>query len=110
MVRRPRRHRRLEGGGVDLGEAQPGHVVPGPERWQAVGDAPQVPTVGTDGVGGSPTRSELVQEGLDQRADVRAGGPASAGGSRARSGLSHVPILPAKGRLSVDWPSLKEPK
>ena len=27
MVRRPRRHRRLEGGGVDLGEAQRGDIV-----------------------------------------------------------------------------------
>ena len=91
MVRRPRRHRRLEGGGVDLGEAQPGHVVPGPERWQAVGDAPQVPTVGTDGVGGSPTRSELVQKGVDQLAKAGTGRPAPAGGSRTRSRLKPFP-------------------
>src|SRR2546426_535297 len=85
-----------------LGEAQPGGVVQALSGGEPVGDAPEVPTVSTEGVGGAPTRSKLIQEGIDQLAEVRTGGPASARGSRARGRLSHVPILAAKGRPSMD--------
>ena len=105
MVRRPRRHPRLEGGGVDLGEAQPGDVVQAPSGGEPVGNAPQIPTVSTEGVGGSPARSELVQEGIDQLANARTGRPAPARGSRAHGGLGHAVILASKGRLSVDLTS-----
>jgi hypothetical protein len=51
MVSRPRRHPRLKAGGVDLGQAQPGDVVEALSGGKPGGDAPQVPTVGTEGVG-----------------------------------------------------------
>jgi hypothetical protein len=108
MVRRPRRHPCVEADRVDLRKAQPGDVVQPVSGGEPVGDAPEVPTVGTEGVGGSPARGELVQEGLDQLADVRTGRTAPAGGSRARCRLNHLPILAAKKRLSVDLAVLEE--
>src|SRR5436190_15256530 len=99
MVRRPRRHPRLEGSGVDLSKAELGNVTEPPSGSHPVGDAPEVPTVSTDGMGGSPTRSELVQEGFDQLANARTRQSAPAGGGRARSRLRHFPILAANGRL-----------
>src|SRR5207302_3946329 len=71
MVRRPRRHPRLEGSGVDLGETQPGDVVQALSASEPVGDTPEVPTVGTEGMAGSPARSKLIQEGVDQLAHAR---------------------------------------
>jgi hypothetical protein len=106
MVRRPRR---LEGGGVDLGEPKLGNVTEPPSGSHPAGDAPEVPTVGTEGVGGSRTRCELVKEGIDQLADVGTGRPAPAGGNRTPSRLSHFPILAAKRRPYVDLGALTEP-
>jgi hypothetical protein len=105
MVRRPSRHRRLEGNGVDLGETQPGDVVQALSGSKPGGDAPEVATVSTEGVGGSLAGDELVQEGIDQLAKAGTGRPAPAGGSRARSRLSHFLILAATRRLAVDLAS-----
>jgi hypothetical protein len=109
MVRRPRRHPGLEGNGVDLGETKPGDVVQALSGSKPGGDALEVATVSTEGVGGSLAQSELVEEGVDQLANARTGRAAPTGGSRAHSRLSHLPILAVKERLSVDLVSRKEP-
>jgi hypothetical protein len=87
MVRRPRHQPRLEGSGVDLTKAEPGDVVQALSGSKPVGNAPEVPTVSTEGVRRGPARSELVEEGVDQRANARTGRAAPAEGGRVRGEL-----------------------